>query len=49
MVKNGAPHGTVLISDSQTAGRGRLGRSFHSPGGMGIYMSVILRYACKPE
>lgn len=49
MAKNGAPHGTVLISDSQTAGRGRLGRSFHSPGGMGIYMSVILRYACKPE
>ena len=49
MAKNGAPHGTVLIADCQTGGRGRLGRSFHSPGGMGIYMSVILRYACKPE
>lgn len=49
MAKNGAPHGTVLIADSQTAGRGRLGRSFLSPGGMGVYMSVILRYHCKPE
>ena len=49
MAKAGAPPGTVLIADRQTAGRGRLGRSFLSPGGMGIYMSVILRYACKPE
>lgn len=47
MAKNGAPHGTVLIADRQTAGRGRLGRSFLSPGGMGIYMSVILRYRCE--
>lgn len=49
MAKNGAPHGTVIVADRQTAGRGRLGRSFQSPAGMGIYMSVILRYACKPE
>ena len=47
MAKAGAPHGTVLIADRQTAGRGRLGRSFLSPGGMGIYMSVILRYDCQ--
>lgn len=47
MAKNGAPHGTVLIADRQTAGRGRLGRSFLSPGGIGIYMSVILRYDCQ--
>ena len=46
MAKAGAPHGSVLIADRQTAGRGRLGRSFLSPGGMGIYMSVILRYQC---
>ncbi|MBE6975866.1 MAG: biotin--[acetyl-CoA-carboxylase] ligase [Ruminococcaceae bacterium] len=46
MALQGAPHGTVLIADRQTAGRGRLGRSFLSPGGMGLYMSVILRYDC---
>lgn len=44
----GAPHGTVLIADTQTGGRGRLGRSFHSPSGMGIYLSVILRPNCVP-
>ena len=42
----GAPHGTVLIADHQTGGRGRRGRSFHSPAGSGIYMSVILRPHC---
>ena len=39
----GAPQGTVLVADHQTGGRGRRGRSFHSPAGSGIYMSVILR------
>lgn len=46
MAAAGAPHGTVLIADSQTGGRGRLGRSFHSPAGSGIYLSVILRPNC---
>lgn len=46
---DGAPHGTVVIADHQTGGRGRLGRSFQSPGGMGVYMSVILHPQCKPE
>lgn len=46
MAAQGAPHGTVLIADSQTGGRGRLGRSFHSPAGSGIYLSVILRPQC---
>lgn len=45
----GAPEGTVLIAAQQTAGRGRLGRQFHSPAGVGIYMSLILRPRCKPE
>ena len=49
MARSGAPHGTVLIADRQTAGKGRLGRSFLSPGGMGIYMSILLRPRCKPE
>ena len=37
-----APHGTTILADAQTAGRGRLGRSFFAPSG-GIYMSVVLR------
>ena len=49
MAAQGAPVGTVLIADSQTGGRGRLGRSFHSPAGAGIYMSVILRPNCPPQ
>lgn len=43
MAMTDAPHGTVLIADHQTGGRGRLGRSFQSPGGVGVYMSVLLR------
>ena len=44
----GAPHGTVVIAASQTGGRGRLGRSFHSPVG-GVYMSVLLRFDLPPQ
>ena len=46
MAAQGAPHGTVLLADCQTGGRGRLGRSFQSPAGVGIYLSVILRPRC---
>ena len=35
-------HGTVIIADYQTAGRGRYGRKFFSPPGCGIYMSMVL-------
>ena len=45
----GAPAGTVLVADMQTGGRGRMGRSFHSPAGTGIYLSVVLRPECRPE
>ena len=48
LAAQGAPAGTVLIADHQTGGRGRRGRSFHSPAGTGIYMSVILRPNCAP-
>lgn len=48
MAKSGAPHGTVLIADHQTGGHGRRGRSFHSPEGVGIYMSILLRPNCAP-
>ena len=42
----GAPHGTTLIAGLQTGGRGRMGRSFHSPAGKGVYLSLILRPGC---
>ena len=45
----GAPHGTVAVADSQTGGKGRLGRSFQSPGGVGIYLSMLLRPDCPQE
>mgnify|MGYP004494348305 FL=1 len=39
----GGEHGSIIIAEQQTAGRGRMSRSYYSPGNMGIYMSVILR------
>ena len=45
----GAPQGTVAVADCQTGGRGRLGRSFDSAPGSGIYLSVLLRPACRPQ
>ena len=46
LAQQGAPHGTVLLANTQTGGRGRMGRSFQSPPDSGIYMSVILRPKC---
>lgn len=43
MAAEGAPQGSVLIANEQSAGRGRMGRSFYSPPGTGIYMSLLLR------
>ena len=48
LARQGAPHGTVLIADRQRGGHGRMGRSFHSPGGVGIYFSILLRPNCTP-
>ena len=39
----GAEHGTAVISEVQTQGRGRMGKAFYSPSGMGVYLSVVLR------
>ena len=47
--RQGAPHGTVAVADCQTGGKGRLGRSFQSPGGVGVYLSMLLRPQCPPE
>lgn len=41
--RDGAPGGTVLVADHQTAGRGRLGRSWTAPPGTGVAVSVLLR------
>jgi len=38
-----APEGSLIIADEQTAGRGRLGRSWISERGVGLYFSIILR------
>ncbi len=48
LARQGAPHGTALIADHQTGGRGRKGRSFQSPAGKGIYLSILLRPHCAP-
>jgi len=44
----GAPHGTVVLTDHQTGGRGRRGNRFLSPAGKGLYLSVLLRPALPP-
>lgn len=45
----GAPHGTLAVADRQTAGRGRRGRTWESPAGSSIYMSVLLRPDIAPN
>ena len=45
LAADGAPEGTVVIAECQTAGRGRLGRRWVSPAGKGLLFSVILRPA----
>jgi len=49
LAAQGAPHGTVVLADEQTAGRGRLGRNFVSTKGLGLYCSVILRCPVLPQ
>ena len=44
----GAPDGLVVISEEQTGGRGRLGRTFQSPKGRGLYVSALLRPQLPP-
>jgi BirA family biotin operon repressor/biotin-[acetyl-CoA-carboxylase] ligase len=41
--RSGAPAGAAFVADAQTAGRGRLGRLWHSPPGTSLYASFILR------
>lgn len=43
MAEAGAPHGTVVVADAQTGGRGRHGRRWVSPPGRNVYASLIVR------
>jgi BirA family biotin operon repressor/biotin-[acetyl-CoA-carboxylase] ligase len=43
LARGGAAHGTAVVAECQTAGRGRLGRSFFSPAGTNLYTSIVLR------
>lgn len=43
LAKENAPEYTLIVADMQTHGKGRMGRTFNSPSGTGIYMSIILR------
>jgi BirA family biotin operon repressor/biotin-[acetyl-CoA-carboxylase] ligase len=47
LAATGAAHGTVVIAEEQTAGRGRLGRRYCSPRG-GVWFTVVLRPALAP-
>lgn len=43
MAEEGAPAGTVVLAGSQSRGKGREGRIWHSPAEVGVYLSVVLR------
>lgn len=43
LAESDSPEGTLIIAEKQTRGRGRLGRSWHSPQNKGLYFSLILR------
>ncbi len=49
LAKDGSPAYTVVAADSQSEGRGRLGKSWQSPAGTGLYFSIILRPDLAPE
>ena len=49
LAAQGAAHGTVVVAEEQTAGRGRLGRNWYSEKSSGIYASIILRPPLSPS
>jgi BirA family biotin operon repressor/biotin-[acetyl-CoA-carboxylase] ligase len=48
LAQEGAPEGIVVLADQQLSGRGRGSRSWHSPAGVGIYCSIVLRPKIVP-
>lgn len=49
LAEQGAVHGTAVIAETQTKGRGRLGKTWSSPPGKGLYCSIIIRPLLTPE
>ncbi|OYT73003.1 MAG: biotin--[acetyl-CoA-carboxylase] ligase [Chloracidobacterium sp. CP2_5A] len=49
LAQGGAPAWQCLYADEQTAGRGQYGRAWHSPPGVGLYCSLLLRPALTPD
>lgn len=49
LAREGARHGTLVIADTQSAGRGRRGRGWISPAGEGVFMSLIIRPDMPPS
>lgn len=47
--EEGAPHGTIVVADRQTAGRGRRGRTWSSPSGKSIYFTIVVRPEFAPD
>jgi BirA family biotin operon repressor/biotin-[acetyl-CoA-carboxylase] ligase len=48
LARTGAPEGTMVVAERQSAGRGRLGRQWHSPPGVNLYCSIVLRPELPP-
>jgi BirA family biotin operon repressor/biotin-[acetyl-CoA-carboxylase] ligase len=48
LAAQGAPEGAVVVAEAQTGGRGRLGREWNSPPGVGLYVSLVLRPMLPP-
>jgi len=49
LAHDGVAEGAVVFAESQTRGRGRLGRRWVSPPGVGVWFSVLLRPTCRPQ
>jgi BirA family biotin operon repressor/biotin-[acetyl-CoA-carboxylase] ligase len=49
LAESGEAPGTIVIADEQTGGRGRAGRSWYSPAGLGLWMSVLHESSLPPE
>ncbi len=49
LAEQGYPSGTLIVADRQIAGRGRRGRSWDSPAGIGIFMTLLLKPDINPN
>lgn len=49
LAEEGAPHGTTVVADMQKNGRGRRGRTWQSPAGKAVYMTILLKPDFAPD